>query len=172
MNYDGAADANGNIYVSGLVLIKYDALGTLVWTKGPSSGGFQGIGVVVDSQNNTYQLASYYNSFEVDGQLVNGAQRVNAAAVIKRDTAGVIQWIQTFRDGECYPSGIAIDHLDNLYIAGSFHDTIFDTPYYSLVKMTSAGVIVWKKSDTPALVGVVADNSGIYLAGLVSTSNI
>ncbi len=115
--YD-ATVADGALYVTGatfkegetpekLLLLRYDANGTLTWNSTYGVGGFSmGRGIVTDG----------------DYLYVAGIRITDAGArslLIKYDLEGDVVWVREWNPGfDAKASGIAIDAFGNLYVTG------------------------------------------------------
>jgi hypothetical protein len=127
--YSVAVDISGNAYIGGLtygnlggtnsglvdvLLAKYDASGTALWTKQfGTSGSDQGTSVAVDLLGNAY-ISGY-----TDGSL--GASNVggNDLFLFKYDSSGNIVWsTQTGTAGGDAPWSVALDTVGSVYICG------------------------------------------------------
>ncbi len=117
-------DSLDNVYLSGYtnslgagsfdtVLVKYDSSGVQQWNR--TWGGIMddfGYGVAVDSSDNVY-LTGYTNS--------SGAGMYDMI-MVKYDGSGELQWDTTWGGNNSdKASGIAVDSLDNIYLAGFTH---------------------------------------------------
>lgn len=125
-----AGDGLGNVYVSGTsfdslgrvnvfystaFLSKYDALGTLLWTRQSSSmAGFDdGSGVSVDSLGHVYLSGSTW------GSLGNPSLGYADAFVSTYDATGHLLQTDLFGSSESdFGSGVAADSVGNLYLSG------------------------------------------------------
>jgi uncharacterized delta-60 repeat protein len=138
-------DSFGNIYITGysegsvndyIFLVKYDESGTQVWNATwDSTDKDIGTGVAVDSVGNLF-IAGYTNSF--------GAPDYDVL-LVKYDSSGNELWnVTTGSVINDYGNGIAVDSLDNVYIAGEVHGSGgFDA---LLAKYNNTGTEQWSKS--------------------------
>jgi gliding motility-associated-like protein len=126
-----AADANGNIYITGYIsgtnndfsstilaaagghdifIAKYDSLGNLLWARSAGGSSYdEGMGIAVDASGNAYICGS----FEGTAQF-SGSPSVNLASsggkdifIAKYDASGNIQWAKK-AGGSQDDSGISI----------------------------------------------------------------
>lgn len=143
-----AADANGNVYVSGWTnstagvgssgqqttygggnydafLVKMDANGTLKWaTYYGGSGTDYGYACAVNNTGNAVYLAGTCSSTTSGSIATTGSHQAtnggsNDAFLVKFDSNGVRQW-GTYYGGTAsdYGYGCAVDGGDNVYLAG------------------------------------------------------
>lgn len=174
-----AADAQGNVYVSGgskginsdydFATIKYNPAGAQQWIaryNGPANDYdlvyYQG-SVVVDSLGNVY-ITGYST----------GADSTLDYATIKYDSAGVQLWATRFStevNGTDYADNIAIDDSLNVYVTGASKNSTNDFDF-ATVKYNSAGVQQWvvyyngSANSWDEAYGVVTDDSmNVYVLG-------
>ena len=171
-----SADGLGNVYISGYTggsldgvhagndafISKFDAAGTLLWTRQPgiSLTGFDAsLGVSADGLGNVFMTGS-----------------INAGAfVTKFDDAGALLWTRTFSSrGSVQSKGISADGLGNVYISG-YSDGSLAPPSAGqtepfIRKYDADGAVLWTKqlgtSGNDYSFGVSADGLGnAYITG-------
>lgn len=140
-----ALDSSGNIYVTGYYwstvdfgggnvtsngnwdafLLKLNSSGTFQWVK---SYGYNyndlGRDVAIDSNDNIYMLGNYRYTVDFGGgdEINNNNSDI---FLVKFNSSGVFQWVYTAGASESDDSrALALDSNDNLYITGSFRDTV------------------------------------------------
>ncbi|HZH77784.1 MAG TPA: SBBP repeat-containing protein, partial [Archangium sp.] len=138
-----AADAEGNVYVTGftsgaldgnthaglqdLFLVKYDAAGVKQWTRQLGTSGRDVAQAVATSRRTTGEVEIYVvgrseggaNGMGLDGSRQRGSYDI---VVAKYDTRGMRQWVrQTGTSGEDSASGVTSDGAGNAYVVGSVH---------------------------------------------------
>jgi hypothetical protein len=185
-----SADGLGNVYISGYtggsldgasaggydaILSKYDAAGTLAWTRqlGTSVGDFS-YGVSADGLGNVY-LSGY-----TDGSLDGTSAGDGDAFVSKYDAAGTLAWTRqlgtSFDDKS---NGVSADGLGNVYISGytdgSLDGTSAGDADAFVSKYDAAGTLAWTRqlgtSSADGSNGVSADGLGnVYISGYTSGS--
>jgi uncharacterized delta-60 repeat protein len=145
-----ALDSSGNVYVAGFSVgsgtgsdyatIKYNSSGNQQWVQRYDHGAGDDwtSAMSVDAIGNVY----------VTGQSSGGYLTGFDCATIKYNALGVQQWVARYsgpQPGEDKPFAIAVDPLQNVYIAGySFGSgTAFD---YITVKYNSIGAQEWAAS--------------------------
>jgi hypothetical protein len=113
-------------------IAKFNSNGQALWARrGGGAGDDNGGGVVSDDRGNIY-VTGYYNgpaTFDSLGSTVNGVS-VDDAFVLKYDTSGIVQWINTGTGIGQFDAGnkICIDAQNDVYVAGQFsNDLTFDT---------------------------------------------
>jgi uncharacterized protein (DUF2147 family) len=170
-----ALDAEGNVYVAttcsdgtygDVVLLKYNAGGTLLWASrynGPAGKDDGATGLVLDAQGNAY--VSGYTE-------VNG--RYSDMLVLKFDAAGNRLWDSIYGpEGETYDAAraISLDPHGNVYVSGPSDDGSWNfTKDYVTLKINSEGVRQWVRRHVATnaahnLYRQVVDSAGnVYLA--------
>ncbi|MHA1492157.1 MAG: SBBP repeat-containing protein [Promethearchaeota archaeon] len=149
-----------------MCLVKYDSLGTQQWnvTWG-GSGDDSCNGVAVDSLDNIY-VAGYTSSF--------GAGSYDMCLVKYNSSTGTQQWNVTWGGSSGDAGlGVAVDSLDNIYVAGST-DSWRDSNDMCLVKYDSSGArlwnVTWGGNGYDRANGVAVDSlDNIYVAGYTSS---
>jgi len=127
-----AQDSLGNIFLCGSLqggsLMKLDALGTLLWTKGPVATGLQNVNfasIATDSAGNVIATGSFVAGFSTpmdfgDGHTLSSAFGSTDAFLAKYSPLGTCLFAKSFvnfGDTE-YGTGVATDHSDNILLAG------------------------------------------------------
>jgi len=163
-----AVDKNNNLFVCGQMdgsfrpgnvnikgknnfLIKYSALGSVLWAK-PLPGLICKC-VSVDTYGNPC-VAGYFSDTVHIGRLTLGSAGLNDFFLIKFDSLGNVLWGNSGGgNGNDYAFSVASDVAGNTNITGSFEDYINFGPYISLlslghgdmfvVQYDSAGNFVW-----------------------------
>jgi len=175
-----AVDANGNVIIVGyygsatvdsvrfdsvkittngardIFVVKYNNDGAVQWgvTGGGSSSGEQANSVTVDAAGNIYVTGIYSDSATFSGTVLNGNGGTEIF-VVKYNSNGQLVWARSAGglktdDG----SGIALDGLGHLYVAGRFDSaaTFGSTNLLSaggydafLAKYDTSGNLIWVK---------------------------
>lgn len=171
----GQSDRDGNLssYRGELYIIKLNSSGVYQWAHEHASGGFGEwyTGVVVDSSDNIYTVATY-NDYQ-NSYLYSGYVR-------KYNSSGTTQWrYRIYDSGDyLYANGIVIDSNDNLYISGHKQDPNQSDRYRPLiVKINSSGTqqfdILLEDTATVNFYsgGIAIDSSdNIYINGTKSAT--
>ena len=198
-----ALDSSGNIYVTGYYwstvdfgggnvtsngnwdafLLKLNSSGTFQWVK---SYGYNyndlGRDVAIDSNDNIYMLGNYRGTVDFGGGDEIGANNGDIF-LVKFNSSGVFQWVYTAGASEADDSrALALDSNDNLYITGSFRDTVnfgggnitaANLDDLFILKLNSAGayqnIYTSNIFTTQKGKGLAVDSSGnIYATGTFS----
>lgn len=180
-----SADGLGNVYISGLTngnlegsnaggsdafISKYDAAGTLAWTRQLGTSGYDAShGVSADV------LGNVYISGTTEGTLGDSSAGSYDAFLSKYDAAGNIQWTQQLGTSNTEEGfAVSADGLGNVYISGHTGGLLGDTHAGGndafVSKYDTSGTLVWthqwgtNASDISR--GVSADGLGnIYISG-------
>lgn len=209
-----AVDSSGNVYAAGgqygngtytyggvnaigfasaasnIMIVKYDASGTVQWviTNTAGTNGTRIYALAVDSSGNLYAAGSQNAniSYTYGGVSRTGSVTNFNALLIKIDSAGVVQWVRSTSTGTSPNEfqAVATDSAGNIYAAGYLSSAITNTydgasvtgsfgggKNVLLVKYLSNGTGSWARSvNTGAAAsefkGVAVDSAGnIYAAG-------
>lgn len=183
-NLAGSADFSGNVVqgkgVYDIFLAKYDADGNFVWIR-TAGAGKNDQGNALRYHNGNLYLAGYFtDSLQISSALYlgNGSADVFVA---KYDTDGNFQWARTAGGAEFdVASSLDVDQFGNVYIAGSYSNSIqFDTTTLTtsnlfkesfVAKYNANGQRQWAKSVSGnaanLITGVASDkDSSIYFCG-------
>lgn len=150
--FDGITDAAGNTYVSGAVsnpespegnfaTIKIDSSGELVWEQikpGMAFGVEAGQVIIFDAEENPITSGWSWNGTDLDIYTVKYNKE-----------NGSILWSQTYDGGHLgldIPTAIAIDHDENIFIAGVSY-TGNEVYNYVLIKYDKNGNLIWSVMD-------------------------
>jgi subtilisin family serine protease len=173
---DIVVDNSGNRYVTGyistmtsstedIITIKYDAAGTLVWSRTFDSGiDDWGEAIAVDSSGNVYVAGgSPYFSKKSDFIL------------LKYAPDGTLLWNRSYDSGfSDYPLDMALDSTGNIYLTGLQKNTPmypdYDMEDMLTVKYDSSGNLLWVRrydgSDIDRGNAIAVDGAGnVYIAG-------
>ncbi|MBS1537240.1 MAG: SBBP repeat-containing protein [Bacteroidetes bacterium] len=141
-----AADASGNVYVTGfftgtatfggvtltssggkdMFIVKYSAaLGTVVWAKrGGMIADETGNGVAVDPSGNVYVTGSYTDSTKFGSLTKLTSAGSSDAFIVQYNSSGTEQWSKTIgASGNDSGNDITAD-ASNIYLTGVFSNTI------------------------------------------------
>jgi len=158
----------------------------LEWARQTGSTRFDtGTSVAVDASGNVCTTGSFVDTVDFDpggGVFPLSAAR-NSAFVTKLDGDGKLVWARSLRGGTSFGRSVAVDGGGNVYITGSFEETVDFDPgggVFELssiaesaafvTKLDSAGKFVWAKVLVSGLgvggVGVAVDGGGnVYVTG-------
>lgn len=170
---DIAVDISGNVYVtgsseaasddSGMVTIKYDSAGNLLWIdRVDPFDNDVARSLTVDHWGNAYVTGYHGRSTMI-------------YKTIKYNTDGARQWIRTFldpADGKDHAYAVAVDSSGNVYVTGEAEGSIL-APDMLTIKYASDGTELWAiRYNSPISKGedrgraIVADAAGyVYVAG-------
>ena len=185
-----AVDSAGNAYIAGVTsgslggpnagrsdyfLAKYDASGTLLWTRqaGTSTNDF-GLDVDVDSAGNAYITG--WTEGSLGGPNAGGKD----VFLAKYDALGTLLWTRqagtSVRDEAL---GVAVDSAGNAYITGGTGGSLGGPnpgrDDYFLAKHDTSGALLWTRqagtSAIDAAWSVAVDSAGnAYITGLTEGS--
>lgn len=137
-----AADASGNVYVTGLFqgtasftgtnlnsagesdifLAKYDPDGYLLWARRAGGRDFdEGYGLALDRAGNVYLTGDYTAPASFGSISAPSLSDSNQVCVAKCDSAGNFLWVQgAGGDFDDVGNAITVDAATNVYVTGSF----------------------------------------------------
>ncbi|MFX0083751.1 MAG: SBBP repeat-containing protein [Candidatus Hodarchaeota archaeon] len=174
--YEVAVDSSDNIYLAGwtysyglgyqsMALLKYDDSGSLLWNITWGGSGYDSCyGVVVDSLDNVY-IVGYTGSFGAGG---------DDMVIVKYNSIGLQQWNRTWGGSAILKAetawGVAVDSLNNVYIAGYTENFGVGEEDLVLLKYDDSGVQIWNRTWGGGLsergYSVVVDTfNNIYVSG-------
>ncbi len=138
-----AGTANLTSFNSDIFICKLSTTGTYMWAKniGGTNPGY-GIAIEVDGSGNVYTTGQFQSTADFDpGVGVYNMSAVNGDAFLsKLDTDGGFVWaIQFGGTGSDGGNSLFIDDADDIYITGSFVNTIDFDPGVGINNLTSAG---------------------------------
>ena len=170
-----------------LFVVKYDANGNKIWSKGlPGMGNAGGRAISSDDFENTYIAGSFEGNILIDTVVFNSTTAPNNDVFISKfSPSGALIWAKQFGGiGDDYARGIDIDASGNIYVSGVFSNSIdFDGLILTaagssdifLIKMDSNGNIIWGKKigNNGAEEGCeieVNENGEVFITGGFSQS--
>jgi hypothetical protein len=185
-----SADGLGNVYITGSTagslggtnaggsdafISKYDAYGTLLWTKQlGSSGSDVALGASADGLGSVY--ISGFTTGNLDGTNSGGTD----AFISKYDASGTLLWTKQLGTSSGDEArAVSADGLGNVYITGVTFGNLGGSnagngdAYIS--KYDSTGTLLWTQqigtSGQDGCAGVSADGSGnVYISGYTTGS--
>lgn len=170
-----AIDASGNVYVTGsatgenemldIVTIKYSPKGEQLWAarfNGPENGNDGSVAIVTDTENNLY----------VTGYCAGSEESVEICTFKYNSKDGSLMWKSVFNNpikDVDYPTAMAIDNNNNIYVTGYSHYTSAGNDYIT-IKYTLNGAQIWAKtyggkSDDKASAIAIDASGNIYVTG-------
>ncbi len=168
---------------SDFFLVKYDAIGNVVWAKREGGDGYdRGKAVALDAVGNIYVAGSFQATTIFGGQSLTSSGDYDVF-IAKYGSAGNLVWIrQSGGTGSDEPYDIGLDGNGNIYVAGQFQGTAnFQGTFISsagsvdmfLSKHSSSGdLVVVKQGGGPAgdlAYAMTVDNAGnCFAAGQVA----
>jgi len=168
-----ALDSSDNIYLGGttrknqpdncdMCLIKYDGLGTQIWNR--TWGGDESeccYGIAVDSSDYIY-LGGRISSYE---------RGHSDLLLVKYDSSGNHTWSREWGGNNSeHCSSMAIDSLNNIYLAGDVYDSEIEDRDMLLLKYDNSGEYKWNitwggDNDDNCYTIEVDSSDNIYIAG-------
>ncbi|CAN5525469.1 hypothetical protein BH10BAC5_BH10BAC5_27910 [soil metagenome] len=147
-----AIDNSGNVFVCGvttvvsgngdMVTIKYNSLGVEQWANivaGDANSQDYANDIKTDNTGNVFVTGHYITNFSLP---------VVQIATIKYNSAGVQQWLKTFRmnstNGTNGGVGLAMDNSGNACVTG-WSSNSFDQIYIVTIKYNTAGDSLWTR---------------------------
>lgn len=140
------ADAQGNVFLGGQFettanfggvdltrtgtnwydgfLASYERSGQYRWSRGLGTGGYDSVGALaIDARGNLYATGYTDNTADLGGGPIGGGGGF-ATFVASYDTSGAHRLSRGFGgDGNDGGSGIAVDRVGNVFVAGDFYET-------------------------------------------------
>ena len=168
---------------SDLYITKQDSSGNVIWAKSvPGIDSASTRPIVTDSSGNIYAISNFSGSATF-GTTTLTSQGGQDFFVTRLDSSGNVSWAKSFggtNDDNSY--SIASDSSGNLYITGSFQDSVtFGNTKLTAVgltdifvtKLDSSGNVAWAKSfggisttSSDSGKSISTDNNGnIYITG-------
>lgn len=164
-------DDAGNIYIAGgidstantsVFLLKYDSNGSFLWTDawGGSNGTTYASGLALGPSGVLY-VTGFTSAFGNGG---------GDLFLLKFHTNGSLAWARTW-GGTLFDAGksVAVDPLGNVYVVGTTDSYGSVQGEAAILKFDSSGALIWARiwggANSSDGSGVVADSSGVYVAG-------
>lgn len=166
-------DSLDNVYITGvarsfgisydLFIVKYDAIGNLIWNRtwGSATEDDTGSDLFVDNQGNIF-VAGFTSGFGVDGQ---------DFLFVKFNSTGDFQWFETWGGlSDDRAKSIDYDSEGNIFLMGETGSFGMGNSEVGLVCYNSLGILQWNTTwgsstlDRPQDM-VVDSNNNIYISG-------
>ncbi|MCA9040854.1 MAG: VCBS repeat-containing protein [Planctomycetaceae bacterium] len=209
-------DSNGNVYTTGVFqgtvdfdssensliltaeggstdafVAKHDVSGNLSWVKKLSGPGHdRGVSITVDPSDNIYVTGELHESIDLDPgeeELIKTSNGSTDSFVVKLNSSGELIWGKSLGGaGVDQIPDLVVDDFDNVYLTGSFRQTVDFDPGPEVHNETStnsidgfiwkldgAGNYVWSRAtgldgnDTASQIAI-DKNGNIYISGVFS----
>lgn len=167
-----AVDASGNVYVaassdgsnfmSDYLIIKYNSIGNIIWSKrynGSANGIDEAVAIKVDASENVY---------------VTGRSQSNGTGydivTLKYDTQGNLLWAAVFDGGNSGANkddtgyNLEVDIAGNVYVVGSSYPAGGNQTDGIVIKYGPTGILLWKINTT--------EITGDELANLITINSL
>jgi peptidoglycan hydrolase-like protein with peptidoglycan-binding domain len=169
-----------------IFVLKLDSSGTFQWMNafggtGDDAGNDAGNGIAVDSSGNSYVTGYFQGTIDFGGGDVTANGSDYEIFVLKLNSSGTFQWVNTFGGENVYDEGtdIAVDSSGNSYVTGYFQVTVdfgggnvtsAGSKDIFVLKLNSSGVFQWVNtlggSADDRSYGIAVDSSGnSYVTG-------
>lgn len=156
-----------------IFVLKLDASGNFVWAKSMGGSGYEfGYDITTDNLGNVYLTGNYEGTvdFNPDAGIANFTSEGNEDIfVIKLDASGNYIWTNS-NGGTSLDRGnsLLLDSIGNIYIVGSFEDTVDFDPGSGVNEITSNGlydIFIQKLDNSGNLIWVKSIGGIGYDAG-------
>jgi hypothetical protein len=185
--FEGLADFDPNTGVYNLIsvgdkdafVVKFNSSGNFVWAKQIGSlGDDRSYSLVLDALNNIY-ITGYFSQtadFDPGSGIFNlTSAGGNDVFVLKLDNYGNFVWAKKF-DGTqgqtCF--SIAIDSVNNIYVAGVYSGTVDFDPSISIFNLTASGygdMFICKLNNYGNFISVIGlGGTGFEIANSIAIS--
>jgi len=215
VSFDGiTTDTYDNIYITGnfrdtisfgditlncsnfynVFVAKVNSVGQTIWAKNFGQGTTSpnhysgGHNIVIDTENNIYVKGVFNGILNTNTNPISSFGDYASSFVLKMDNLGEIVWVKSFNTtGLVYPRDrMATDDTNNLYIIGSFDNTIYfgGTPFNAeglgdayVLKMNNLGDVIWKDKfgsmgyDTTSGIAINVENDLFVIGTFRETVN-
>ena len=183
---------NNSLNVEKIFIVKYDSLGNVMWAKSPA-GTYtgSGTGITVDTSGNAYVTGTFASGIDFGNGTLTSAGGADIF-VAKYNSTGVNTWaIRQGSTGDETGTGITLDAIGNVYVAGNFNseavlfgattlvnDMSNSTNDIFIEKLTGAtGTVTWAKSgkgdNDDEAKGISADPLGnTYVTGFFNSDSV
>ncbi len=145
-------------------IAKYNSTGSLLWAKRAGGEGTEWMAITtIDASDNIF-LSGEFTSTDVTVDATEITLNEGDGNIIfsKLNASGDVQWVKAFanspagNDGNCWPTGIKVDNLDNVYLKGWHGDEVYfdgillNSSYSAngkfIAKIDNNGNALWAKS--------------------------
>lgn len=151
-SFEGTIDFDPGAGISNLTsvglldvfILKLDSIGNFLWAKRIGGlGNDSGVNIAVDSLGNIYTFGHFTGTADFDpGAGTSNVTSIGGTDIFvsKLDPDGTLLWVKSF-GGSNYDlsSSIAIDDLGNIYMTGTFTETVDFDPGGGVSTLTSEG---------------------------------
>jgi hypothetical protein len=168
-----------------LLLVKFDANGTILWSKvGSSDGENRGIAVACNANDEILLTGQFSDTLTLAGVLFNNSG-YNLGMLAKFSPSGSLDWMHKIIAGQVMAYDLSINSSKEIYLTGDFKGNGFDyidnngshylnsTYLYNifLLKIGNNGDFIWGQSDGSnnevSAQGIDLDNQeNPYICGL------
>lgn len=151
-SFEGTIDFDPGAGISNLTsvglldvfILKLDSIGNFIWAKSIGGPGNEGGGnIAVDSLGNIYTFGHFTGTADFDPSAgTSNATSIGGTDLFlsKHDSDGAFLWVKSFGGSDFdLSSSIAIDDLGNIYMTGTFNESVDFDPGEGVSTLTSEG---------------------------------
>lgn len=140
---------SGSMGIYRAVMLKTSLDGEFLWAQRMGNSGYDHsiTGLAVDAQEDVFACGWYEDRFQVDDVVFDGSGPHYGFFIARFDNDNVVEEIFTSRnDAPRRTHGLGLDGVDNLYVAGSFADTLTFTGLPTL-DVEDRGIFLVRSGD-------------------------
>jgi hypothetical protein len=180
-SFQGAINSLTSKGNSDIMVFKYSPTGSLLWlTQLGSVGEDLGNDIAIDDNGNLYVTGYYRNGYLYYNTDSISNVGSSDAFVAKLDTQGQILWVKGIgMSRNELGSAISCDHLNNVYVVGTFQDSLridnqllqsYGVLNNFIIKLDDTGSLIWHNSLSTQSLDNIQDveldgNGNVYVAG-------
>ncbi|RFS16882.1 T9SS type A sorting domain-containing protein [Emticicia sp. C21] len=182
LGFDGKSTFLGELDKE-IFVAKYNAAGTLKWTKRYGGNWDESIGKPsIDKEGNLYVVGRFQGNFMADGKnVIVDADGVSKSFLLKLDRNGGLIWIHKFDDAKIIANAVEVNQQNKVFISGAFTETAIFGAGLSLqskgkqdvfyTQCEQNGAVSWVKQlggifDDECNDIAVDNNNHVYLSGI------
>jgi gliding motility-associated-like protein len=156
--YISAIDPEDNGPSYDIFVVKYDAAGTVLWSKhGRAKYDDRGTGIAINASNEIALIGQFSDTLYFDNTYLN--QVFNTGFVMLMDSDGDELWMRKMSASMCVPYDITFYQDTLMYVTGDFTGqlAVFAAPLVTttssfqskvfLLKMNTQGDVLWLEND-------------------------
>jgi len=174
VNISNALDASNNVYVTGYIhngtnkdlkVLKYDSLGTLLWSASYDNGADDmGNAITFDASGNVYVTGVSYGT----------GTTLNDYVTIMYNSSGTAQWTKRYNatSGNDEAMDIKTDASGNVYVTGSCYNGLTNLLDIGTIKYSGSGGLVWasfydgaSNNDFGTALVLESNGNNVFVAG-------
>lgn len=112
------------VTASGVFCEKYNANGSLIWSKQATGNNCYGKSISIDALGNCFITGSVSDTISFDNFTVTPPSNGRSMFLVKYNSAGTVQWANQTTGSNCGGENVVTDNQGNAYVTGGMYGNV------------------------------------------------